>query len=237
MAKNGKITELQREINFLYRVAQSVHSLEIDALLAEIVKIAIEVTQGDSCLIYILDPKKKLLMLRASKNPHPKLLSKIFMKIGEGITGWVAKEKKPAVIDQGAYKDRRFKFFSSLPEDRFEAFLSVPILDKHGVCGVINVQYKSAHKHTEMEINLLTAIGKMVGGVVENALLIEETLILKEALTLRKLIDKARGILMNKKKLSEDEAFRLIQKESMDSRKSIKEISEAIIVAENLKLG
>lgn len=231
-----KIAELRKELSFLYRAAQSVHSLEIMELLKEIVQITTEVTKGDSCLIYIYDPKKKELVLRASKNPHRNLLQKLTMKLGEGITGWVAKEKKSVVIDRGAYKDTRFKAFSNLPEDRFEAFLSVPILYKNAIAGVINVQYKNEHKHSIMELNLLEAIGKLVGGALENAILISESLALKEALQLRKLIEKAKGILMKMNKISEDEAYKLIQKESMNSRKTLKEIVEAIIITEKMKI-
>jgi len=230
------VAELKRELTFLYLVTQSVHSLEINDLLNEIVKIATQVTKADSCFIYILDRKKDRLILRASKNPHPNLLNKIKMKLSQGITGWVAKEKKPVAISHGAAKDPRFKLFRSLPEDRFEAFLSVPILDKHGVVGVINVQHKNKHRHQKMEINLLTAIGKIVGGAVENAILIEETLALKEALELRKLIDRAKGILMRKGNLQEDEAYQKIQQTSMNQRKSLKEISETIILADKLKI-
>ena len=236
MKENKKILELRKELSFLYEVARSVHSLEIDELLKEIVKIVSKVTKADSCLVYTLDPKKKELVLRASKNPHTDLMQKIKMRIGEGITGWVAKEKKPVAISIGASSDTRFKYFRSLPEDRFEAFLSVPIINRNGVCGVINVQHKHRHVHSQMEINLLSAIGKLVGGAVENALLIEESLALREALELRKLIEKAKGILMKIRKISEEEAYRIIQKESMDNRKSLKEVAEAIILARRLSL-
>ncbi len=237
MSNQDKIRELKKELNFLYKIAKSVHSLEIQELLSEIVKIASVVTNADSCLIYVLDSKKHELVLRASKNPHQNLLQKVTMRMGEGITGWVAKEKKAVVIEISAYKDPRFKFFSNLPEDKYEAFLSVPIVNKHGIVGVINIQHIKKHKHSEMEINLLTAIGKLVGGALENALLVEETLALKEALEMRKLIEKAKGIMMKRRSIDEDEAYKLIQKESMDSRKTLKEIAEAIILAGKLKLG
>jgi len=237
MNNSQKLKELKNELSFLYKVTSSLHSLELEELLNEIVKIAILVTKGDSCLIYVLDPKKNDLILRASKNPYPDLLRKIKMKVGIGITGWVAKEKKPVAITSGANKDSRFKLFRSLPEDKFEAFLSVPILDKHGVSGVINIQHKTKHKHSSMEINLLSAIGKLVGGALENALLVEESIVLKEALELRKLVEKAKGILMKKAAVDEDEAYKRLQKESMNKRKSLKEISEAIVLAEKLNLG
>lgn len=231
-----RIIELKKELQFLYRVAQSVHSLEIEELLKEIVKLATQITKADSCLIYILDKKTQTLILRASKNPHPDLLRKIHMKLGEGITGWVARENEPVAIACGAAKDSRFKYFRSLPEDKFEAFLSVPIVSKHEVVGVINVQHKERHLHTKMEINLLSAIGKLVGGAVENAILVEESLALKEALEIRKLIERAKGILMQKKGLSEEEAYRLLQRESMETRKSLKEVAEAVILFEKMGL-
>jgi len=69
--------DIKKEIALFYQVAQTVHSLEINELLREIVQIAIEVTHGDSCLIYVLDPKKDELVLRASKASHPKLMQKL----------------------------------------------------------------------------------------------------------------------------------------------------------------
>ena len=87
-----------------------------------------------------------------------------------------------------------------------------------------------------MEINLLSAIGKLVGGAVENALLVNQSLALKEALEIRKLIEKAKGILMKKAGLSEDDAYHRLQKESMDSRKSLKEVADAILLADKLGL-
>lgn len=236
MKISEKTKNLKKELSFLYKVAQSVHSLEINELLKEIVKVASEITKADSCLIYVINKNRQELTLRASKNPHADLLRRITMKLGEGITGWVAQEKKPVAISQGAAKDIRFKFFRSLPEDKFEAFLSVPIINKIGVVGVINVQHKKKHFHSEMEVNLLEAIGKLVGGVVENALLIEESLALKETLELRKLIERAKGILMKKNNLNEADAYRTLQQESMNSRKSLKEIADAIILVDKLKL-
>lgn len=231
---DDEVKRLQKEVRLLYSVAQTVHSLELSEVLKEIVSVVEEVSQADSVLVYVLDPKKQELILRASKNPHPTLLQKVTMKMGEGITGWVAREKQAVAISQGAMKDSRFKYFRSLPEDRFEAFLSVPIIGRRGVTGVINAQHKKIHAHSQMEINLLTAVGKLVGGAVENAMLIEETLELKEALELRKLVEKAKGILMKRRNIHEDEAYHLLQQESMNNRKSLKDVSEAIILADKL---
>lgn len=229
-----KLLDKEEELKIIYQVAQSAHSLELDKLLTEIVEIASGLTQADSCLIYTLDPRKSQLILRASKNPHPTLIKKIKMRLGEGITGWVAREKKPVAITDNAANDSRFKLFTSLPEDRYQAFLSVPIVNNYGVVGVINIQHKESHRYSDDEINLLSAVGKIVGGAVENARLVEESLHLKEALETRKILEKAKGILI-KSGLSEREAHRRLQQQSMNSRRSLREVSEAIIVAEKLR--
>ena len=231
---SDEIQKLQKEVRLLYHVAETVHSLELEEVLKEIVSVVDDVSQADSVLVYVLDPNKRELVLRSSKNPHTELLRKITMKMGEGITGWVASQKQPVAIAKGASTDSRFKYFRNLPEDKFEAFLSVPVLSKRGVVGVINVQHKAPHAHTHMEINLLAAIGKLVGGVVENALLIEETLSLKEALELRKVVEKAKGIIMKRRNIGEDEAYAILQKESMDTPKSLKEVAEAILLIDKL---
>src|SRR3989441_1516220 len=141
-----------QELRILHQISQSISAtLDLDQVLRQIVDLVIDVTHGDACLIYLLDESGDNLVLRASKNPHPKLIGKIAMKVGEGITGWVAREVQPVAIARHASRDSRFKLFHTLPEDKYEAFLSVPIVapptDK--VIGVINVQHRKAHKHSD----------------------------------------------------------------------------------------
>ena len=145
-------------------------------MLKETIDLVVDVTRCDSCLLYLVDESEPHLFLRASKIPHPRLIGKIAVKVGEGITGWVAENAELVAIDQNAGKDPRFKVFNNLPEDRYDAFLSVPIIvppDK--VIGVINVQYRKSHSHTDAERTLISIIGHQVGGAIENARLYEET--------------------------------------------------------------
>src|SRR5215510_11284188 len=137
MARNSNSIEtIQRtldlagqELLILYQISQSISStLDLDQVLRQIIDLVVDVTHGDSCLLYLLDETGDFLVLRASKNPHPRLIGKISVKVGEGITGWVAQEAQPVAIARHASKDTRFKFFNSLPEDKYEAFLSVPIV-------------------------------------------------------------------------------------------------------------
>jgi len=169
------ISQIKKELKILHQFAQKISSsLELNDVLNHIVEIAIDLTKGDSCLIYLYNRKSEELVLRTSKNPHPRILGRIKLKIGEGITGLVAKQKKPIVISEEAYKDPHFKSFTNLPEDKYEAFLSLPILSKNELVGVMNIQHKDKHTYPEWQVNLLFTIAKYLGSVIENAIIYDE---------------------------------------------------------------
>jgi len=168
------ITQAQ-EIEILRRIVEITNSkLDLKWILGEIGHIVNDMTKADSVLIYLFDEKKSHLVLVASKTPHQKELGKVNLKIGEGITGWVAKENKPVAIKKSAYQDPRFKNFDVLPEDKYEAFLSVPVVHKGDPIGVINVQHKKPHEYAVNTVSLISIIAKQIGGVIENARLYEE---------------------------------------------------------------
>src|SRR5437016_12991893 len=176
MARNNPIETIQKtldlagqELRILHQISQSISStLDLDQVLRQIVELVIDVTRGDACLIYLLDDAGDNLVLRASKNPHPRLIGKIAMRVGEGITGWVAKEVQPVAISRHASQDTRFKVFHTLPEDKYEAILSVPIVapppDK--VIAVVNAQPRTADKHSDSEITPLSIPAHRVGAAI-----------------------------------------------------------------------
>jgi len=165
-----------QELKILRRIVDITNSeLDLARILDEVVRIVTEMTKADSIFIYLFDDKKENLILTASKTPHQKELGKITLRAGEGITGWVAQENKPVAIAKNAYQDKRFKGFDVLPEDRYEAFLSVPITYKGSAIGVVNVQHKKPHEYAENTINLIFIIAKQISGVIANARLYEET--------------------------------------------------------------
>jgi signal transduction protein with GAF and PtsI domain len=163
----GQKTE---EIRLLHRLSETVSStLDLDAVLRHLVEMVADVTHADACLLYLLDAPRRELVLRASKNPHPKLIGRITLEMGEGITGWVAKERTPVSIPRHASDDSRFKLFHNLPEDRHQAFLSVPIIHQGRVIGVINVQHKRPHAHPADEVAMVETIARHAGAAIENA--------------------------------------------------------------------
>lgn len=221
-----------RELEILLAIVDSIaYNLNLDAVLQQIVEVVYKETLADSIFLYIFDEPSAQVVLRASKNPHPALLGKVSLNLGEGITGWVAEHKKIVEITKNASDDKRFKFFHNLPEDRYEAFLSLPVTFRGKLIGVVNIQYKKPKKHTSEQIRLFSTIAKQVGGALENARLVSESQALKDALETRKLIDQAKGILIKRGGLTEPEAYSHLQKLSMKHRKSMKEVAEAVIIS------
>jgi len=232
--ENESSINKSQELKILREIIETIsYNLDLKEVLSRIVKIVSGVTKADSCFLYLIDGSN--LILRASLNPKPLEIGNIKLKLGEGITGWVAINKKTVSIAKKAYCDKRFKFVNSLPEDKFEGFLSVPIVYRDKVLGVINVQHSRPRAYSKTEIALFELVAKATGGAIENASLFSEKEALKEALETRKVIEKAKGILMKEYSVSEDEAYRLLHKKSMDKRLSMKDIANAIIISNEFK--
>ena len=202
-------------------------------VLTRVVEFASALVKCDSCLVYILEGDE--LVLRASKNPHPDVVDRLKLRVGQGITGWVAEHREPVAVSEKASQDLRFKTFHELPEDSFEAFLSVPILSRGRVVGVINLQHREPHTYTPPQIRLISMIGFLVGAEIELARLEGENSHLQQQLETRKLLERAKGILQRDLKIGEEEAYRTIQRQSQQMRKSMKEIAKTIILNEELK--
>jgi uroporphyrinogen-III synthase len=221
-------------MDFLHGIASRMAAeVPFDDVLNEVVDFATSVVKCDSCFVYLLEGDE--LVLRASKNAHPEAVGKLKVKVGEGITGWVAKHRQPVVVAQNAALDPRFQFFNELPEDRFEAFLSVPLLSRGRVVGVINLQNIDPHQYSEREITLLSMVGFLVGAEVEMARLEKERSQLADRLELRKLVERAKGILQQELKITEQQAYVMLQRQSQQLRKSMKDIAEAVTLSHEVK--
>lgn len=147
----------------------------IDSILREMVALTMNITGSDATLVYLIEHSTNEIVLRASQRTHDTEIGKVRMKMGEGITGWVAAHKSVVALAQNAAADSRFKAFSSLQEDTYEAFLSVPLWHSGEIIGVINVQHKEPHRHSCDEVALVTFMGEQMGGVIARARLVESS--------------------------------------------------------------
>jgi uroporphyrinogen-III synthase len=221
-------------IDALHEIGSSIAAADpLHAVLDRLVAFVTTIVSCDSCFVYVLEGDQ--LVLRASKTPHSDVVDRLTLKVGEGITGWVAANRSPVAVGHRAWEDPRFQTFNELPEDRFEAFLSVPVLSRGKLVGVINVQHRQPHHHASAEIRLISTLGFMVGAEIETARLEGENVELTEQLETRKVVDRAKGILQRDLGLSEEEAHLAIQRQSRQRRKSKKEIAEAIVLGDELR--
>jgi signal transduction protein with GAF and PtsI domain len=157
-----KLERTEQQLRLVQKISRfMVRDLSLQEVLRGIVSLMVEFMQCDSCLVYLLDGDR--LVLCASNDPQPGAIGKVSLKLDEGLTGWVARERRLLAISREAYYDPRFKYFKDLPQDTFEAFLSAPVISRNRVVGVINVQHRAVHTHTGGELEMITTVGEQVG--------------------------------------------------------------------------
>ncbi|MGA7523771.1 MAG: GAF and ANTAR domain-containing protein [Acidobacteriaceae bacterium] len=222
--------ELLHEIGSRMAAADPFHEV-----LEQVIEMVTAAVRCDSCFLYVLEKDK--LVLRASKNPHEDVVDRMVIDIGQGVTGWVAEHRQTVALAARAWADPRFARFRSLPEDRFEAFLAVPILCRGKLVGAINVQHREPHHHSKREIRLITMMGYLVGAEVELAHMEFEKTQLAAQLETRKVMERAKGLLQRELKIDEEAAYLMLQKQSRQKRRPVREIAEAIILMDDLRKG
>ncbi|HXA50709.1 MAG TPA: GAF domain-containing protein [Candidatus Acidoferrum sp.] len=168
--------ETKSQVELLHQISNIVSSnLTLEKMLQQLIGLTVEVTDCDACLVYLVDRHRKEIVLRASQLPHSKEIGHIRMKMGEGITGWVAQNKSVVALGTDAASDARFKSFNKLQEDTYDAFLSVPLIAAGELIGVINIHHRAQHMHSQEEIALVTFLGEQLGGALSKTFLAERS--------------------------------------------------------------
>jgi len=163
-----RLQRTEEQLRLFQKVSRfMVRDMSLQEALQGVVALVVEFMECDSCLMYLIDDGE--LVLCATDTPHPGTIGKVRLKMSEGLTGWVARERRMVSIPREAFKDARFKYFGELREDTYEAFLSAPVIARNKVVGVINVQHRAPHQHTGDEMEVLTTLGEQVGCVLELA--------------------------------------------------------------------
>lgn len=165
----SRLEDTERQLRLLQKISRYMaREAPLATALEGVVSLVVEFMACDSCLLYLLQGNE--LVLCASNNPQPETIGHVRLKLGEGLTGWVARERRLLSISREAYLDPRFKLFTDLPEDTYDSFLSAPVVVRNRVTGVINVQHRAPHFHSGGEMELLTTVGEHVGALVALAL-------------------------------------------------------------------
>jgi len=222
-------------VGALAKISEAITSdLYLEDVLKLIVSVTAEVMGSKIVSLLLLDKTKKELAVKATQSVSEKYNKKPNIKLGEGIAGKVVKSGKPiAVLD--VRKDERYMNRDIAVKEKLCSLLSVPLMLKDEVIGVLNCYTAKPHQFTQNEANILKSIANQAAIVIDNFRLVVETKVIREELESRKVIERAKGILMEQDKVSEKVAYSRMRKYSMDKRRSIREVSEAIILSEEMR--
>lgn len=166
----GELEDRKAEADALRRVGEATGSaFDLEEVLKVTADVAANVTGTDSCQVYLYDSVREELVLRAADTSAQSMVGKIRLKLGEGITGWVARERKHVAVVRNAANDHRFKYFPEIHEEQYESILSVPLVSRNEMIGVVNVRTERPHVYTKAQVRLLSGIASQVAGAIEKA--------------------------------------------------------------------
>ena len=160
-----------QEARLLARIVETISAgLDLEEILQGIAALTTETTQTDVCFVYLLDEAGEHLVMRGATPPFHRLAGQVELKMGEGVSGWVAAHGRPAVITQDKYADQRYKHLPALGREDFTSMASVPIRAKpHRLVGVLNVHTRQRREFTDADVQLLSWMAGLMAGGIENA--------------------------------------------------------------------
>lgn len=208
----------------------------LEDILKLIVMVTAQFTGVEICSLWLVeeDEKGKRARLKATQAIDPDYVKDRVLNLNEGVVGLITSTNRPLILED-VLKEPRFKEKEMAKKLGLVSMLGVPLHVKgNKVIGVLDCFTVEPHKFSETEINLVTTVANQAAIAIENTHLMVRTKVIEEELEKRKIIDRAKEILMAKKDFSGEMAFRWIQKKSMDTRKSMKEIAEAVIISQDI---
>jgi phosphotransferase system enzyme I (PtsP) len=161
------------ELDFLRGLRPGTGEFDHRAVLRAVIDKTREATDTQVCSLYLWDEKSKRLVLTATNGLAQEGVGIVSMRLGKGVTGWVADQRKPLAVAD-TREEPRFHWIPGLDQERFVSMLSVPVLADRQLVGVINVQTEQPHVFTDAEISRLEAIAGYVAGIVGDRDLLEE---------------------------------------------------------------
>jgi len=225
----------EEQLKALTKISKAIVSdIYLEDILRLIVAVTAEIMSSNICSLMLIDERKNALVIKATQSISEDYNQKPALKLGEGIAGKVAKENKPIVV-KDVSKEDEYKYKNIAQKEGLCSLLCVPLAVKGKVIGVINCYTSAPHDFSETEIEVLTSIANQAAVAIENTELMVKSRVIQEELEARKIVERAKGILMREENLTEEEAYLQIRKCSMDHRKTMREVAEAIILSTEIK--
>lgn len=222
--------DYDRSIEALTLISKAITSDQyVEDILRLIVMVTAEVMNSSVCSLWLLNEKEQVLRLRATQSINRDYLKERVLHVGEGVVGRVVRENRPvSILD--VLTDPHFKEKELAQKMGLVSMLSIPMRVKDRVIGVINCYTSHPHEFTELQVNILITVANQAAVAIENTELLVQTRVIEEELAARKIIERAKDLIIDRLHLSGEEAYRWLRKRSMDTRKSMREVAEAVLL-------
>jgi len=141
-------------------------TVDHDAMLKAFVDSTRKATGTQVCSLYLWDETSRRLVLTATNGLATEGVGIVSMRLGKGVTGWVADNRRSLAVPD-TREEPRFHWIPGLDQERFVSMLSVPALAGPLLVGVVNVQTEQIHHFTDAEVALLEALAGQVAVLLE----------------------------------------------------------------------
>jgi signal transduction protein with GAF and PtsI domain len=227
-----------KHIKALMDISRAITSdLYLEDILKLIVMVTAKVTGVEICSLWLIDESVTPIKIRlkATQAIDPDYVKDRALNMDEGVVGFVATHKRPLLVND-VLKEPRFKEKDMAKKLGLVSMVGVPLrVQDEKVIGVLNCFTAGFHEFSETEVNLITTVANQAAAAIINTELMVKTKVIQEELETRKLVERAKEVLMRRRKMNGNDAFRWIQKKSMDSRKSLRLVAEAILLSEEFE--
>jgi signal transduction protein with GAF and PtsI domain len=208
----------------------------LEDILKLIVMVTAKVTGVEICSLWLIDESESpnKIRLKATQTIDPDYVKDRSLSMEEGVVGFVASHNQPLIV-KNVLQEPRFKEKEMAKKLGLVSMASVPLQVKdEKVIGVLNCFTAKPHIFSKTEVNLITAVANQAAVAILNTELMVKTKVIQEELETRKLVERAKEVLMRRRNMSGEQAYRWIQKRSMDSRKSMLHVAEAILLSDEI---
>jgi signal transduction protein with GAF and PtsI domain len=208
----------------------------LEDILKLIVMVTAKVTGVEICSLWLIDESESpnKIRLKATQTIDPDYVKDRSLSMEEGVVGFVATHNQPLIV-RDVLKEPRFKEKEMAKKLGLVSMASVPLQVKdEKVIGVLNCFTAKPHEFSKTEVNLITAVANQAAVAILNTELMVKTKVIQEELETRKLVERAKEVLIRRRNMSGEQAYRWIQKRSMDSRKSMLHVAEAILLSDEI---
>lgn len=210
--------------------------LYLEDILKLIVMVTARVTGVEICSLWLIDDSKKepIIRLKATQAIDQDYVKDRTLNMNEGVVGYVATHNRPLIVED-VLSNEHFKEKEMAKKLGLVSMLGVPLqVQSEKVVGVLNCFTSEPHAFSETEVNLITTVANQAAVAIMNTELMVKTKVIQEELETRKLVERAKEVVMRRRNMEADEAYHWIQKRSMSSRKSMRNIAEAILLSEEM---